>query len=134
MPPKKRQRKRKKGAGIRDFFRGIRTGYDTVSKVGEVRAQYDKANKENSRPKLPPKPDRQRAPKVAPEITPVGLNATLKKYRPLASIDNALKDLGARDYVREKLRSNMVGKLLVNAVDTGIQQGYGRRTMRCISV
>ena len=66
MPVKRtHQPKRKmKGKGIRDFFRGLKTGYDTVSTVGKVKKAYDDTSKKPIPPPLSPKPDHLRASKV----------------------------------------------------------------------
>ena len=123
MPPKRRVR-RKQGNGIRDFFKELKTGYQSVEKVGQVRNQYENALKKNSAPPLPPKPKHQQAPK---KVNPLGVVETIRKYKPIGTIDNVLKDLGVRDRVRSKLNSHSLGKHLVSAADTAISQGFGKK-------
>jgi len=53
--------------------------------------------------------------------------STIKKYRPIATIDNLLRDFGVRDAVRNKLSQSKVGRILTNVSDAAISHGFGRR-------
>lgn len=56
-----------------------------------------------------------------------GIIQTIKKYKPIGTIDNVLKDLGLRDTIREKLSQHKLGRFLVNGADTAIKFGFGHK-------
>jgi hypothetical protein len=58
-----------------------------------------------------------------------GILQTIRKYKPIGTIDNVLKDLGLRDKVRKKLSQHKLGRFLVHGADTAIKFGFGRK--RC---
>ena len=123
---KKVVRRPQQGGAFGDFFRGIRAGVKAVSKAGEVSRQFEEKKKKIP-PPLPPKRADQKANPLLHAPSPLTLHETLKKYKPITFIDNALKDLDVRDYVRNKLSGHTIGKHLVAAADMAIQQEYGRK-------
>ena len=53
--------------------------------------------------------------------------STIKKYRPITTIDNLLRDFGVRDSVRNKLSQSKIGRVLTNVADTAVSHGFGRK-------
>jgi hypothetical protein len=51
---------------------------------------------------------------------------TLRKYKPVTSIDKFLHEVGLRNKVREKLNKSTIGKLLVHGADTAKKFGFGK--------
>ena len=152
-----RRVRRVKGRGLTDYIPGYSylpsvesvssyiPGYDTargVKKSIEIASDIGNLFNDNNIPIPPPLPP---VPKSGLKLSRADLKhnemlrkkemeenkpdflETARKYKPIATIDNLLRDFGVRDRVRTKLSQSRIGRFLTRAADTAIKRGYGRK-------
>jgi len=65
-------------------------------------------------------------PKPAPR-SKNNIVTTLRKYKPIGTIDKILGEIGVRDSIRNRLGQSKFGRFLIRGADTAIRHGFGHK-------